>query len=35
MLPLEATGVMGSVAGIAELFKESALRPGSAKVNRS
>ncbi len=35
MLPLEATGVMGSVAGIAELLKETALRNDSGKTPRS
>ena len=35
MLPLDATGVMGSVAGIAELFKETALRKDDEKITRS
>ncbi len=35
MLPLEATGVMGSVAGIAELFKETAQRKDGGKATRS
>jgi hypothetical protein len=32
LLPMEATGVIGSLAGIAELAKESLSQQGTAKA---